>query len=426
MRSFTLWITCILFLPSAFAAEAYGLANKSEPIGILRLHEALKLALEANPEIAVALREREAIEGVRVQAGVRLNPFISTSVETTRNSAQKTAVLLNQPIELGNKRAVRLNVADARYEAASASLAAKQAEVQANVQVAFFDVLAAQERLKLAQSSLDIATQAREAATKRVQAGKISPVEETKSRVAESAVKIEVAQAQSALTAARKRLAALWGQSFPRFISVQGDLDHLPVLEPLERYTTQLEQAPAIKVARLEIETREAFATLESTRRIPDLTVSVGVQRNEELGANQALLGLSVPIPVFDRNQGNIKEALSRTDKARDELSALRIQLNAQLSSHYERLVAALNAADTLQSEILPGAASAFDAASKGFLYGKFSYLEVLDAQRTLFLAKNQYLSALTEIHQAHADILRILGQVIPSSETYQGPIDVQ
>lgn len=417
MRAYTLWISLILFLPSAFAADTYSLTHQGEPASGLHLQDAMRLALAANPEIAVAMREREAIEGVRMQAGVRPNPSVSTSVETTRNSAQKTAVLLNQPFELGNKRAARLSAADARYEAASAALSAKQAEIQANVQVAFYDVLAAQERLKLAESSLDIATQARDAAAKRVQAGKISPVEETKSRVAESAVKIEAAQAKSALTAARKRLASLWGNSLPRFTSAEGDLEQLPALQSLERYTTQLERAPAIKVAQLEIETREAVVSIENSRRIPDLTVSVGAQRNEELGINQALLGVSVPIPVFDRNQGNIKEALSRTDKARDELTALRIRLEAQLASHYERLFAALEANRTLESEILPGAQSAFDAASKGFLYGKFSYLEVLDAQRTLFLAKNQYLNSLAEAHQAYADILRILGDAIPQQE---------
>ncbi len=84
-------------------------------------------------------------------------------------------------MELGNKRAARIAAADSRYDTATTDLEAKKADIHADVVAAFYEVLAAQERQKLAQSSLDIARQAREAATKRVQAGKISPVEETKS-----------------------------------------------------------------------------------------------------------------------------------------------------------------------------------------------------------------------------------------------------
>lgn len=417
MRLFTLWIALILFSSSVSAADTYALAGKHEPAGILQLPEALKFAFDANPDIAVAMREREAMEGVRIQAGVRPNPSISTSVETTRNSAQKTAILLNQPFELGNKRSARLGAADARFEAATAAVKAKQADIQASVQVAFFEVLAAQERLKLATASLNIATQAREAAAKRVQAGKISPVEETKSRVAESAVKIDVTQAQAALSAARMRLAALMGETLPRFGSVEGDLERLPHLNSLESHANLVDQAPMIKVARLEIETREALAGIENSRRIPDVTVSVGAQRNDELGINQALLGLTVPIPVFDRNQGNMQEARTRVNKARDELTALRFKLDAALASQFEQLRAAIEAARTLQTEIVPGAESAFDAASKGFIYGKFSYLEVLDAQRTLFQARTRYLNTLLEAHQADAEIKRLVGDGTYSSE---------
>ncbi|ABE50818.1 MULTISPECIES: TolC family protein [Methylobacillus] len=415
MRHLFLWISLILIALPAFAADtSYSAPGQNEPAAALRLQDALKLALQANPEIAVAMREREAVEGMRVQAGLRPNPSISTSVETTRNSAQKTAVMLNQPFELGNKRAARLGAAEARYNAASAAIEAKQAEIRANVLNAFYNLLAAQERLKLAQASLGIASQARDAAAKRVQAGKISPVEETRSRVAESAAKIEANQAVSELNAARKRLAALWGNALPRFTEADGDIESISPLVAYEYLSSKLEQAPAIKQAKLEIETRQALATIESTRRTPDITVSVGAQRNEELGANQALLGLTVPIPVFDRNQGNLQEALSRTDKARDELTALQVQLEAQLAESYERLRAAIDAKQTLKSEILPGAQSAFEAASKGFAYGKFSYLEVLDAQRTLFQARNQYLNALVEAHQASAEIERILGDAMP------------
>lgn len=411
-----LCLTFMALITTAQADEA-ALTPVTEPSSNITLTDALNLALNANPEIAVASRERTAIEGARVQAAARPNPTVSALLEDTRNATRQTTILLEQPIELGDKRAIRMLAADARYDAASVSLEVKKSEIQANVTVAFYEVLAAQERLRLAQSSLDVAKQAREAVSKRVQAGKISPVEETKSRVAEASVKIEANRASSILTSARKRLAGLWGNPLPRFQIAEGQVEDIPDTMPLENLTAMLEGSPNIQRAKLEISTRQALANIENSKRTPDLTVSVGAKRNEELGLNQAVLGVSIPIPVFDRNQGNLQEALSRTDKAKDELTVLRVQQETLLAEAYERLTSAGQSVETLKSDILPGAQSAFDAATKGFEFGKFGFLDVLDAQRTLVQAKSQYIDALLEAHQAMSDIERILGKSINNTE---------
>ena len=186
---------------------------------------------------------------------------------------------------------------------------------------------------------------------------------------------------------------------------------------PLDNLTVMLEGSPNIQRAKLEISTRQALANVENSKRTPDLTVSVGAKRNEELGLNQAVLGVSIPILVFDRNQGNLQEALSRTEKAKDELTALRVQQQTLLAEAHERLISARQSVETLKSDILPGAQSAFDAATKGFEFGKLGFLDVLDAQRTLVQAKSQYIDALLEAHQAMSDIERILGKSINHSE---------
>lgn len=416
MREFYLWIYLILLALPASAADDSVFTSSPNHAGVdtaITLDQALQLALQSNPEIAVALQEREALQGLRLQAGFRPNPSVSTYVETTGSSAQQTTVQLNQPIELGNKRGARIDAAEAQLAAAATAIDVKKAEIHAAVITAFYEVLAAQERLTLAQSSLEIAGQARNAAAKRVEAGKISPVEEVKARLAESAVKIEASQAAGALSAARKKLTALWAGASPSFSKAEGNLEAIPSLPAYEVLSTRLNNSPRVERAKLEVQAREAKATVESSLSTPDLTVSVGAQRNEELDANQAVLGFSVPIPVFDRNQGNLQAAISRTEQARDELAAIQVQLEAELAVSYQRYRTSLETTGLLKTDILLGAQTAFDAASKGFLYGKFSYLEVLDAQRTLFQVKNQYLNALLEVHQATADIERILGMPI-------------
>lgn len=391
--------------------------GKLESTGPLGLAAAIDLALSANPTLAAAARELQAVEGAVIQAGVRPNPEIATLVEDTQNKATRTTTLqINQAIELGGKRAARIESAERGRDVAAADLATQRLEIRAATVAAFFDVLVAQERVRLAEALLDLAQRSTQAASRRVMAGKVSPVEETKARVAEGSVRVEFNQAQAELASARKRLAATWGNPSPRFERADGRAETLPAVPTSEEITNRLAASPALARARLEVDRRSALAEVERTRRIPNVTVSLGAKRAEEYGRDQAVVGLSIPLPLFDRNQGNLLEALRRADKARDELAATEVRLSTEIAQAHERLKALSLEVGTLQKEILPGAQSAYEAASKGYELGKFSFLEVLDAQRTFFQARSQYLRALADAHRAAADIDRVLGAVAASS----------
>jgi cobalt-zinc-cadmium efflux system outer membrane protein len=367
----------------------------------------------ANPEISVALREQEATEGARIQAGVRHNPYISSEIQDTRRNTQQITLQFNQEIELGNKRESRLALADILHTKATAELDALKATIHANTVNAFYEVLVAQERLALSKSSFEVANAAVNAATKRVNAGKSSPVEETKSNIAASSAKIELNQSNSQLNSARKRLSALWGNPFPVFEQAYGDVENIPLVPSFENLLALLENAPAIGIANLEVSARGGSTKLARSQSTPNITISAGIVHNQELGLNQAILGLSAPIPLFDRNQGNVQEAVSLQYKAQDELIALKTQLATKLAGEHERLSVARLSAISLREEILPGAQNAFEAANKGFNAGKFNFLDVLDAQRTLFQAKSQYIQVLLDAHQAIAEIESILGHVV-------------
>jgi cobalt-zinc-cadmium efflux system outer membrane protein len=275
----------------------------------------------------------------------------------------------------------------------------------------------AQERIQQMEGLLSLAQRATAAAARRVAAGKVSPVEETKARVAEASARVELNQARTDLNAARKRLAATWGSTQPRFLVAEGRTDLLPVLLSDKELASRLDNAPLLNRSRHEVERFAALAELERAKRIPNVTVSLGAKRAEELGRNQAVIGLSIPFPVFDRNQGNLLEALRRADKAKDDLRTTELRLGADATQNHERLKALLVEAQTLRQEIIPGALSAYEAASKGFELGKFSFLEVLDAQRTLFQARTQYLKSLSDAHRTAAELERVLGAInLPSS----------
>ena len=382
-------------------------AATAEP---LSLAKAIELALEGNPEVAAAKRQWEATEGQVLQGRSRPNPELAYSLEDTRSKTRTQSWQLNLPVELGGKRAARTKAAEKTREQAQAQLAELQATVRANVAAAYFDVLTAQERLVLARDSAALAKSSTDTVSKRVAAGKVSPVEESKARVAEAGVRVELAQAASEQRNALSRLFALLGRIDAPYTVLEGKAENLPSVPSLADLQPLISSAPGVVLARIEVDRREALTALEQSKRVPDVTVSVGMQRSNETQRNVLLFGVSVPLPIFDRNQGNLLEALKLEDKARDELQAATVRLHSEVAQARERLSTITAEVQSLQQEVLPGAKSAYDAATIGFENGKFNFLEVLDAQRTYFTAKSQYLKALGEAHRAAADIDRLLG----------------
>ena len=400
----------VLHSPASAHVPASVAGRAIESATSLTLFSAIELALSNNVELVLAAREIEAIEGQVLQAQARPNPELAYLFEDTQRTTHTSTLQLNLPIEMGGKRAARIEAAQRGRDIAVAELATRRAEIRASVTAAFFEALSAQERVALALESVDLAKRATDAAAKRVSAGKVSPVEESKARVAEAGVRVELAQAQSELRNTRQRLASLWSNTTPRFTQVDGQIDKLPTVPDTLAIEQRLADSPNLQRAQLEVQRRKALVEVERAKRAPDVMVSLGAKRAEELGRNQILLGLSVPLPFFDRNQGNLLEALKREDKSRDELLAVQIRLHTDALQARERLSAGRGEVEVLQREVLPGAKSAYDAATTGFEFGKFNFLEVLDAQRTYFQAKSQYLKALAQTHRAAAEIDRLLG----------------
>ena len=379
----------------------------------LTLPQALALALASNAELAVLTHELEAAEGPILQGGARPNPELSFLLEDTRRRTRTTTLQINQPLELGGKRAARIGAAERSRDVAAAELAAKRADLRALVTATFYDVLLAQERLVLNRSAVDLARRASDAAGKRVQAGKVSPVEETKARIAEATARLDAAQADAELKLSRQRLAATWGSTSPAYglaMSASDSIDPPEVPTP-EAIAERLAASPLLTRARIEVQRREAISALVRAQRTPDVTLSLGVKRDAELGLTQAVIGVSFPLPVFDRNEGNLLEALRREDKARDELLAADVALRTSVLQSTVKLEAAAAAMRMLREQVLPGAQSAYEAATKGFELGKFNFLDVLDAQRTLFQAQSQFLRARGDALRAAVEVDRWLGE---------------
>ena len=381
----------------------------AQPGAPLTLENAVGLALRANPALRAAAGEVAAQDGALAQAKALPNPELEVLREGQRRESRATTAQLSIPFELGGKRAARVDAARHERGLAALALADLRVQVRADTTAAFYELAAAGERHRMAQELAALAARAAEVAARRVEAGKVSPVDETRARVAQAGARIEVIQATRNLDSARIRLAALWGGEAAA-LRIAVPADGLPVAAPLPQLAARLEQSPAMQRARAQVGHREALAQVERSRRVPDLTLIVGTRREGLDERDQAVVGLSLPLPLFDRNQGALVEALRRVDKARGEEEAERVRLQSELAQAHARLTAALEESALIAAEILPGAESAYRAASRGFELGKFGILDVLDAQRTLFQSTTQYLNAAADSHRAAADIARLTG----------------
>jgi cobalt-zinc-cadmium efflux system outer membrane protein len=139
------------------------------------------------------------------------------------------------------------------------------------------------------------------------------------------------------------------------------------------------------------------------------VTASLGVRRFAETDDNALVAGLSVPLPVFDRNQGAVAAAAARRVEAERRRSAFRARQKADFQAAYNTLKAADLSARSLDDRIIPSARSVFSATTSGYQAGKFSLIELLDAQRTLFEAQVQGVAARAELAKAQADFERLI-----------------
>jgi cobalt-zinc-cadmium efflux system outer membrane protein len=156
---------------------------------------------------------------------------------------------------------------------------------------------------------------------------------------------------------------------------------------------------------------RDAEARLAAARRIPALRAGAGVRRLEGPDEEALVFELAMPLPVFDRNQGGIAEAEARQLKTKAERRAEETRLLSLLFGLYQELKHADTELEILQSEVLPHARATASLASAGYLAGRYSYLDLADAQRTLMDARESSLRAALSYHELLLETERLLGE---------------
>ena len=398
-----------------------------QPSKTITLREAVSRTMQHNPELAAAAWEASVQEAGISQAGLRPNPEVDLASEEFGGTAVRQrfggaemSLRLSQVIELGGKRAQRKQTASLEYSLAQWEFEIKRLDTLTQVTKSFIELLAAQERLSLIQKSEKLAEQFYAMVHEKVKAGQVPHLEESRAQVVLATARLKRQQAERSLQTARKQTAAFWGESNPTFEFASGNLDSILPVPRTDNPEQLVLKNPELNRWSVEMERRSAALDLERSNRVPDIAISGGVSRFNADRETALVMGLSIPFPIFNRNQGNIQKAERQLSKVREEQRAETVRVRKSLFAQYQVLAAASEQASTLAHEVIPVAQSALTVAEEGYRAGKFSYLDVLDAQRALFEAQEQNISALAAYHSATTEMERLTGasleDIIPKS----------
>lgn len=408
---------------AAWLAIAIGLVPDpasalDEPTGVLTLSEALALALIENPELApFAWRER-ANEARLLQAKLRPNPELDLQAEDllgtgsfSGSGQSQTTLQLSQLIELGGKRAARMGVASQARAITRSDYESKRVDVLADVTQRFTQVLANQHALDLALTNRQLAKDALQTVQQRAKAGKAPALEDRKAQVALARAEVVVEGARHELGAARKILAASWRSPNPVFERAGADLFARDTVPPFDELARLISSSPEVASWASEKQLRAAEVKLAHSQRVPNMTLRGGIRHFRSSADQTFLFGLSMPLPLFDRNQGGSGEAAARLGRVEAEQKAAEVRLRTVLLGLYEEMVHDSHVMEGLETEILPKAEDALRISRDGYAEGRFSYLDVLDAQRTIFDVRQEYIEAAASYHQFLVEIERLLGR---------------
>ena len=393
-------------LRAALAAGALILSQRGDAAPV-SLNEALSRGVELSPRIAQAKAELDAADGRARQAGVLPNPELALEAENFagtgpyRDTRQtETTLALSQRLELGGKRSARVAVARAERDFAALAYLRAGADLARDIRFAHAELQAASERAIVARDNAARAADLARTAGLLVEAGRDPPLRRLRAEALLAEARAEDARSAAAFVAAQRKLASLTGSDDPDLTAGAADEPKPQLLPPatpsLDERLSEAERA----AARARIRVAEAAA-------IPDLTASGGVRRFSDGRETAAVAGLSLPLGVFDRNRGGI--AAARSDAiaaearlAQTRLDALRARRDAAAAlAGADARLAALAGSGVVQAE------EALRLARVGYGAGKFSLIELIDAQSAFNTARLALIEARADRARALADLAR-------------------
>jgi cobalt-zinc-cadmium efflux system outer membrane protein len=410
------WLGFLVLSAQLLSESSHAVA--SEPNSAYTLDTVIELALERNPSMAGAQGSMRQSRGQQVAAGAYLNPSITGFAgqgairdPSTGVKIIERTVTVEQPLEWQGKRRARQQAADAGAAGASAAMEETRLNVIAETKVAFYNVLFAQRDVELASQNLAMVEEVLRTVKARVAAGEATPFETMKATVEVQKAKKEAARAQNALVVVRAKLDMVTAGMLGREFSIQGDFEPLQQgLDPEALTARALDQHPTLRRLSKLVEQAEFSATLERESRIPNVTVQGNYHR--EAGDESLTAGLSVPLPLWYRRQGEIETALGARHRAEAERLRAQNEITQAITQHVQDVRTANEQLQVFETGLLKQAEQTLRVARVSFQQGAASLLDLLDSQRVYRQTLLEYAQTRTDLSIALARLERAVGGI--------------
>ena len=353
----------------------------------------IALALAKNPVVGLAEGHIEQQKGQQTAAGAYPNPTVTghgghgklkdTIVGPPENTTSVTEynVVVGQPIEWPGMRAARQRTADLGLATANVGMLETQLNLASQVKVSFYDLLLAQQGADLARQNLDIVEGVARIVKARVKSGEAPQFESIKAEVEVLKARQQLVRADNLVRINRVAVDTLTGGSLGPFYMIYGEFRILPRDLHIEGLMARMvEQHPTIQRLLKSVEQSDWKIEFERQARVPTLTVNGSYWR--EIGREAYQGGLSLPVPLWYRRQGEIASSLGAKRREEAELLRIRNELGRAVHQHYQDVHTTAELIDVFDKGLLKQAQEALRLAQFSFQQGASSLLEVFDAQR--------------------------------------------
>ena len=367
------------------------------PNSAMTLAELEQMALADNPTLAQAQARIQAARGNFVQVGLKPNPVVGYAANEIGNNgaAGQQGAFVGQRFITAGKLGLSRQVAAQGDSAPNSSGQRNNTRVLNDVRRAYYRALIAQRRVETTEQLRDLSGEMVHRAEALLQGREGSQVNLLQAKSEAQTVQLNQATAKNQLQIARRQLAAVVGAPDLEQRPLAGDaMEPSPPITWEDALNTLRTQSPEMAVALTNVERARWEVNREFAGRVPDVDGWVAVQHDYATGDNVTLVQVGLPLPLFNRNQGNIAKARAELRDAERALERVELDLMNRLAEAYGRYTTAQQQAELYTREILPNAKQALELVRVGYREGETDYLTVLTAQRTYFQSSLAYLDA--------------------------------
>jgi cobalt-zinc-cadmium efflux system outer membrane protein len=375
----------------------------------------VRLAVEQNPRLARANLAIDAARGRHLQAGLYPNPDVAVTWDeigdrtSVNGSGIVTAPKITQTIVTGHKLTLAQAVAVREVDQATLALLSERYAVVGSVRAAFYEAYTLQQRADVLEELVRLAGEAVANGKTLLDAKQIARLDYIQLEVEQERFRAELQSVKRELPGAYRRLAAVSGNYGAIPNGVAGTFVGLPEYDPDAVREAVLAFHPQARSARVGVERAQAAVKRAQAKPIPNMSVYGGFIRQFENRSYDAAAGLSMTVPVWNRNQGNIRAAQAELGMAIQAVGQTENELAARVAAAYQTYAAARERAEVYRLRLIPRAEETYKLSLAAFKGGQFEYLRVIQAQRAIAEARLEFNKSIGEAWKAAAELSGLL-----------------